>query len=121
MDIKCEHDSEVIICFEGRIMDSSTEIIIDNGKFSENYGTYMYRQLLGDDIKKELSNYTLKTTDTGYRVSANREHIGWTDNKKPFKLALRINLKSWIEEGNPFYSLGRWAYSAGQFGFVRAE
>lgn len=121
LDIECNKSDEVMFCFEGKIMDPATEIIINDGKLCETYGTYMYRQLLGNDIKKELSNYTLNVTDKGYHISADRSHIGWTDDRKPFKLAVKIGRDFWVEEKNPFFTLGRWAYSAGQFGFVKAK
>lgn len=120
LDIECKKWVEIILCFEGRIMDPAAEVVVYNGKFY-NYGTYPYRQLLGERVEKELANYTIEETEKGCKISAKRAHIGWVDDTKPFKLLVRINLESWIEEENPFYSLGRWGYSAGQFGFVKAN
>lgn len=120
LNVICSEVSEITFCFEGKIMSPSCEIIVRNDVLSNSCITYMHNSMIGDKIKKELSNYSIQKTADGYIITASRIHIGWTDETKPFKLMLKINSDLWIKDPNPCYNLGNSTYSAGEFGFIRA-
>ena len=119
LDIECEADAEVVFCFEGKLLTPACEIIIKDAKPYLDLNTGLYSPLWGERFEKEYSNYKIERTDKGYRVAASREHIGWTEDERPFRLCLKINGDSWIKEENPVYTLGKDLYSAGEFGVLR--
>lgn len=121
LDIKCEENSVLKFCFEGKIMFPSCEMIVENGRISERCGTYMHKSVVRERVEEELSHYRTQKNDWGYRIIVSRQHIGWTDDTKPMKLMLKIDEDSWITEESPSYRLGNGIYSAGEFGWIRAR
>lgn len=121
LDIKCDADAEIVISFEGVLLCPTCELIVKDSKLCYDYNIGQYRQLYGDLYDKEYSNYKIEKTAEGCRIAASREHIGWTDDKRPFRLMIKIDGKPWIKEENPVYTLGKHYYSPGEFGFIAAD
>jgi len=121
LDIECPKDTQILFRFEGHLFHPICEVWIKDGQLCLDSTTVKYRPLVGSEQEKEeLSRYLLTETATGYRITADRSHICWTDSSRPFKLLLKLGDHHWKEEQDPVYHLGQGTTSAGEYGWVKA-
>lgn len=119
IDVFCDAGANIRFCFEGRLLWPCCEVYVRRGVPYLHPITAMYRPLIGDEIQRELAHYTITRTDHGYAITAPRAHIGWTEDRLPLRLMLRVNSDLWITEKDPVYTLGKGSFSAGEFGFLK--
>jgi len=121
LDIRGPRDTEILFRFEGRLFHPVCEIWIKEGKLCLDPDTVLYRPLVGRAQEEaELAQYCLTETEQGFRITANRAHILWTEDSRPFKLLLKIGDHHWHEEADPVYNLGQGTTSAGEYGWMKA-
>ena len=121
LDIDCSKDTHILFRFEGHLFHPVCEVWIKEGKFCLDPDTVLYRPLIGNAQEEELAHYQLTQTRQGFRITANRRHIHWTDDSRPFKLLLKIGDHHWQTEKDPAYHLGQGTTSAGEYGWLKAE
>ncbi len=121
LDIRCPVDAEITVCFEGVLLRPACEVMIRNGELYHDRTLGFYRALFDDRFDEEYAHYTVQQTEKGYRITADRQHIGWTDDRKPFKLFVKVDGNSWIKEEDAVYTLGKHYYSPGEFGMFKVQ
>ena len=121
LDIDCSKDTHILFRFEGHLFHPVCEVWIKEGKFCLDPDTVLYRPLIGNAQEEELAHYQLTQTRQGFRITASRRHIHWTDDSRPFKLLLKIGDHHWQTEKDPAYHLGQGTTSAGEYGWLKAE
>ena len=119
LDIRCPKDGEILFRFEGQLFQPVCEIWVKNGMLWIDPDNALYRPLYGELPEQELTCYSLTETEQGFRISASRSHIQWTEDSRPFKLLLKIDGVSWKTEAEPVYVLGQTSTSANEFGWLK--
>lgn len=121
LDICCSADAEITFCFEGTLFRPACEVMIRNGEIYHDRTLGFYRALFGNRFDEEYAHYTVQQTERGYHISAERQHIGWIDDRKPFKLFVQVDGQSWIRDENAVYTLGKHYYSPDEFGMFKVQ
>ena len=119
LDVECPKEAELLFRFEGQLFHPVSEIWVREGKLWIDPDNAMYRPLYGDLPQRELTHYALEEREKGFRITADRRHIRWTEDRRPFKLLLKVNGVSWVTEEEPVYVLGQTSTSANEFGWLK--
>ena len=119
LDVACPKDAEILFRFEGRLFHPVWELWVKEGKLTLDVNTVLYCPLPRETRHKEYDHYTLTETADGYRITASRRHIQWTEDERPFKLLLKIGEVCWHPEEVPVYNLGQGTTSAGEYGWLK--
>ncbi len=119
LEIKCNQNATVMLCFENRLMVPECEILIDkDGKPYLPDDIDLYVPLYGNKFKEEYGKYRIQRDENVVRIIADRKRCNSAPEKVPFKLCIKIDNTPWVEEEAPVYNLGRNLYSANEFGWA---
>jgi len=119
LKIRCPKDSEIMFCFENRLMVPECEILIN--KERKPYlpiDIRLYAPLYDEKLKKEFDKYVITHNGDEVTIAVNKEKCNIPKQGIPFKLCVKIDRVSWKHENEPTYTLGKHLYSPEEFGWV---